>query len=237
MIPMQRRSRGFSLIELLVVLAIVGILSIVGVVMIGDRKGSSVRSVMNEIEGVISAAQKATTITTRDIHLTTAGSWSAGTLVMDGRPLVIPTSIPLTWPTPADCVPDGDATKRIGSNSEVFRVNLKSRDHMSAGVDVSNANYATALGTCPALETVSPINSQADLVQAMRNPIFVSAQKDIVINGQTKRFMTGFCVVVVGLSSGQAVANGPIGVLVVPANSASIYKFYRADQSNVWRKQ
>ncbi|HNX95977.1 MAG TPA: type II secretion system protein, partial [Holophaga sp.] len=64
-----RRCSGFSLIELLVVLAILGILSMVGLSMLGDRKGSAVRGVMDEIEGVLMAAQRNAASTGTDVTL------------------------------------------------------------------------------------------------------------------------------------------------------------------------
>lgn len=233
--PTLRPCRGYSLIELLVVLVIVGILAMVGVTMIGNRTTNAVRSVLDEVEGVLSAAQKGTIASSRDIYVCSSGDWLAGSLVLDGRPLRPTVANP---PGVGDLNP-GDDLKRVGSASEVFRSHATSdRDHMSAGVAVDTAPwYGVALGTTPALATVAPISGQTEFTAALGNPLFKSSGLyTVIINGQTKRFMTGFCVVVVGLASGNPLPNGPVGVLIVPQNSSNIYKYYKADQSSVWRK-
>jgi len=234
--PTRRHSRGYSLIELLVVLVIAGILATVGVLTIGGgRRGSAVRSVLDEVEGVIIASQKGTIAAVRDIYLVSDGAWMAETLILDGRPLRLP-PVTATPPGAGDLAPGADA-KREGGSSECFRSRAtRDRDHMSAGIDVGNTWYATALGGNPALEAVAPINGMVDFTNAMTRPLFTGALNSVVVNGQTKRFMTGFCVVVVGLQKGIPMPNGPVGVLVVPQNSSSVYKYYKAEDSAVWRK-
>jgi len=233
--PSRRPCRGFSLIEMLVVLVIAGILATVGVVTIGGRRGNAVRSVLDEVEGVIVSAQKGTIAAVRDIYLCSDGAWMAETLILDGRPLRLP-PVTATPPGLSDLAPGTDA-KREGSSSECFRSRAtRDRDHMSAGIAVGNVWYAAALGGSPALETVTPISGMADFTDAMTRPLFTGALNSVVVNGQTKRFMTGFCVVVVGLSNGIPMPNGAVGVLVVPQNSSSVFKYYKAEDSTVWRK-
>lgn len=230
-----RNTKGFSFIELLVVFAIVGVLAVVGFRMIGDRRGGGVRSVVDELEGVLLAAQKSSIASNRDIYISASGEWLNGTLVLDGRPLSTATSNP---PVAADLVPGVD-TKRVGASSECFRAQPNTRSHMNAGVAVGNDSwYTTALGASPALSGVPPISGQADFINALANPLFKSggAVTTVVVNGQNKRFMTGFSIVVVGLSGGVPLQDSPIGILVVPQNSSSVYKFYKGDRSNVWRK-
>lgn len=237
--PISRRCRGYSLIELLVVMVIITVLAFVAVMMIGDRRANAVRSVMDEIEGVLYNAQKASFASSRDIYVSTNGAWMDETLVMDARPLVVPDPLPVGWPSMAYLTPGNDAN-RVGAPSEVFRSHfLRDRDHQSAAVAVNGGVtagwYAAALGSCAALETVSPVSGQPDFVAAIGNPIFNGGRQDVVISGLSKRFTTGFCVIVVGISQGVPVEDGSIGVLVVPRNSSIVYKYYKADKSHDWR--
>jgi len=238
--------RGFSLIEMLVVLTIVTILVVAGVAYMGDRNGAAVRSIMDELEGNLSLAQKGTIVTTKDVYVTTDGTWADGTLILDGRPLILPVppatppATPVVWPATGDLTP-GDNSKRQGSDSEVFRADRRQRDYRSAGVDVNNTWYSIALGSCSSLATVAPINGQSSFVAALSNPLFTGTANSVVINGQTQRFTTGFCIVVVSITARPTgpvpVPNGPIGVIVVPQNSSTIYKFYKPDgANNSWRR-
>ena len=68
---------GYSLVELLVVLAIVGILAIAGVTMIGNRQSGAVRGLLDELEGALNNAQQAGVATGRDVAIVTWGTWDA----------------------------------------------------------------------------------------------------------------------------------------------------------------
>ena len=124
-------SQGYSLVELLVVLVIVGVMALAGAVMITYRQSGGVRSVMDEIEGTLMNAQKAAVVTSTDIYVATAGKWVGQTLILDGRALSLATvSSPLVA---ADLIAGAD-TKRLGSPAECFRSHYRSdRDHMVAG--------------------------------------------------------------------------------------------------------
>lgn len=233
--PARQTCRGYSLIELLVVLTIVGILSMVGVSMLGNRAGSSVRSVMDELEGTLMNAQKTAVVTSRDIYVATTGNWVAGTTVLDARALN--DAAVANPPTAADLKAGVDA-KRRGSPSECFRsLFTRNRDHQSAGVDCGAGWYAIARATAPELKDVEPVTSDPAFVDAMANPLFTGADKTIFVNGLTRRFETGFCIVVVGLRAGAAIPGGPIGVLLVPARSSNVYRYYKPDGSTTWRRQ
>jgi len=215
-----RRCSGFSLIELLVVLAILGILSMVGLSMLGDRKGSAVRGVMDEIEGVLMAAQRNAASTGTDVTLLASGKWTDGSdkLTIDGR----------RWdPTKTPDITKPDT--RLGSTSEVFTSHYfgGARDHRSAGVDKGD----TAIN----LNTVSPCKDDP-FKTALDNNLCTGAVKTVVINGTTKRFMTGFYIVVTGLQGGSPAANGPVGVIVVPGNMTSVFKFYKREGETQWRR-
>lgn len=243
--PEMERSRGFSLTEVLVVLVIVGILMMAGVTMIRPRTTDSVRSVMSDVEGVLVNAQNAAYLSTQDIYLTANGDWKAGSLIIDGRPL---NQANVTNPPtdPVDLVPGG-TTKRVGATSECFYslYTQGNRDHLSAGIDDTGAWYPIALGSGTQLSalpffTATNTSFSSGMVNtfasAMTTPLCTNTQKSVVFSGVNRQWLTGFNIVVVGLAGGYPVANGPIGILVVPQGSSNIYKYFKPQGSSTWQR-
>jgi prepilin-type N-terminal cleavage/methylation domain-containing protein len=230
----SRISYGYSLIELMVVLFIVGVLAMVGVVSMGDREGTSVRSLMDQVEGTIMQAQKTAQATGQDVCLSANGTWTAaGQPSLSGSsPFILD---PRRFQNPS-ANPDPYSGARLGSDSETFISLYRSsaRDHIHAAV----ATDATALGVAASLLTVSPFNSATDtsFKDAFNNPLANGGQNRAIANGVNYRFNTGFAIVVVGLKSGATDTSGPVGVLVVPQNSANVYRFYRRAGETTWKR-
>lgn len=231
------QSRGYSLIELLVVLVIVGILAVVAVVMVGNRPSGSVRSVLDELEGTLSAAQKLSIATGRDVMIATQGEWSATNPMR------------LSY---------GDATlgsALVLSNGatapESFRVAVNvggglRREHMYAGVVTvaNNTWWNTAASGSTDINAVDPFKATDGFVGILSdtNNLFQGGTDvgTARISGANKRFLTTFWIGVVSLKDGSPFAGGPMGVLVVQANGAQIFKFYNPGILNgadgTWRR-
>jgi len=236
MISAPRRRSGYSLIELVTVLAIVGVLAMVGgYMMLGDRRSTSVRTVMDQVEGVLMQAQKSAMASGQDITIAVNGTWNApgtpalfGTVpfTLDARPFQSPTSAPNAY-----------TGARVGSDSERF-VSLFSqheRDHMHAGVATGDAGN----GLAATLASVNPFTDVTDtsFLSALNNHLCTGGQNAIVVNGVTHRFTTGFSIVVVALNfQGLPDASSAVGVLVVPRNSANVFRFYKRAGATTWMR-
>ena len=232
----KRKNGGYSLVELLVVLAIVGVLAFAGVSALGDRRSNSVRSVMDEIEGVLMNAQNSAQLSSMDIYVSSTGQWTDGTLVIDARPL---NTAAVGFPPTASNLKAGTDANRVGTSSECFRSRYKiDRYHQYAGVNCGTNWYNTALGSASDLRGVAPVSTNSTLLNAMSTPLCLGTIGDsyVILNGRTRRFETGFYIVVVGLSNGSPVSGGPVGVLLVPQNSSNVYKFYKPSGSVAWRR-
>lgn len=239
--------KGYSLIELLVVLAIVAILAIAGISMLGNRPGGAVRGVMDELEGSLLEAHKLAVATGRDVRIVTQGDWmkASGTPLIMTRGVVTPTS------TAATILAAGQLA------SESFRVGLSgtaySREHMNAGIPVQGSPWwATAQGGNQDISQVEPFKTDAGFSSAIAatganlpgltgpNLLFQGGTVNSVrISGGDKRFTSTFVIPVVGLSSGNAIPGGPMGLIVVQGNGATIYKFYNPgarDGDGKWRR-
>ena len=84
-----RKANGYSMIELLLVLVIVGIMAVVGVAMLGNRKAASVRSLLDELEGSLTNARQLAVATGRDVQICSWGTWTGTWGSGSTRPLVL----------------------------------------------------------------------------------------------------------------------------------------------------
>lgn len=231
-----RRCRGYSLIELLVVLVIAGILGVVGVTMIGNKPSSSVRTVMDEVEGAILGASQLAVATGRDVFIATQGDWS-GT---EGTPLAMAHraggGINLTSAEITAALVQPETFQVARSMSGAVPTGLM-REHVHAGVvTVASGWWATAEAGNTNITSVAPFNDATSGFQGLVSGTALNDDNNLfkggttlgtaIVSGSSKRFTTTFWVGIVGLNGGVPMAGGPMGLLVVQGNGATVYKFY-----------
>ncbi|MBL0210578.1 MAG: prepilin-type N-terminal cleavage/methylation domain-containing protein [Holophagaceae bacterium] len=257
--------KGFSLIELLVVLAIVGVLAIAGISMMGNRTGGAVRGLLDELEGGLLDAHKFAVATGRDVTIVSQGKWTPGEpLVMVRGDATITTLAPLQWSNILNDLRDGHpdlpttdktgfTTNQISSLSLSFRLNSTAtslaREHMNAGIAVqgspwwANAMMVSGGKQNEDITSVEPFKSDAGFNAAVTAPNFLfdgaGTPNHTEISGANKRFNSTFVIPVVGISGGNAIPGGAMGLIVVQNNGATIYKFYNPgvrDGDGKWRR-
>jgi prepilin-type N-terminal cleavage/methylation domain-containing protein len=232
MTSQSKHNRGFTLIELLVVLAIVGVLAFAGAFVLGNRRTYGVRTVMDEVTGVLLRAQSLSGRMGRTVTLSVNGTWTgagapsltaAGAFIMDGRTF-----------TPGVASPDPYSGVRVGAPAEVYTSLYASnvRSHTSAGV----ATDAAANALADSIRAVPPFSTDASFLAAYNNKLCTGGQNNVVVDGATHRFSAGFAIVVVSLAAGVAVGRGPVGVLLVTPNSANVFRFYCSGPGQAWRR-
>ena len=240
---------GYSLIELLVVLAIVAILAIAGVTMLGNRSGNSVRVVLDELEGAIMDAHKYAATSGRDVAIVSWGTWdvsgTAPTMYM-ARGVVSATQTSLAIQGVVTA-PPATPTDEQKSVAVVFAPS-RSREYMNAGVVVNGTGWwVNAMQVNGAgrrnddIAASEPFLSDANFQTAntAANNLFQNALNQVSISGSNKRFNNSFIIRVVSTSGGFAVPGGAMGLIVVLNNGATVYKFYNSGISNgdgQWRR-
>jgi type II secretory pathway pseudopilin PulG len=244
-------------VEVLVVLAIFGILSVVGVYMLGNRQGAAVRSVLDEVEGALNNARAEAMATGRDVAIETWGTWTNGT------PLVLAYGdFALTQNAGGDELPT--QAKRLLANQGPdpavpysqtvtvpfhFLPNDPTQSRacvVVAGVDAGNwAAAMTATGSGAAnvdITTKDPFLAGDPMVGMIvnANNLFQNGTTQAVISGSNQRFTTNFIIQIVGTSpDAGALPGSPMGLIVVLANGSSVYKFYNPgarEGDGQWRR-
>jgi prepilin-type N-terminal cleavage/methylation domain-containing protein len=242
-----RRCRGYSLTELLVVLAIVGILAGVGVTMIGNKPSSSVRSVMDELEGVLLSAHQMASTTGRDVFIGTQGDWSGTSATPLGLAYRAGGTLNLTAAEITAALVQSESFHV----ARIMRAGVPSglqREHANGGVVVSGSGWwASAQMGNKDIATVAPFNDAASgflgiIADDTTNNLFKGGANlgSARISGASRRFTTTFWIGIVGLADGVPISGGPMGLLVVQANGATVYKFYnpgiRSGGDGNWRR-
>ncbi|MBI4911426.1 MAG: prepilin-type N-terminal cleavage/methylation domain-containing protein [Acidobacteria bacterium] len=249
--------RGYSLVELLVVLIIAGILAVVSVQWLGNRPANAVKSVLDEIEGALAEVQAQAVATGRDTAVVTAGNWTtASPLFMfkvDGA--LLPTADLATvainlfngQPPSNGVTPTNQAIAstaglgfRLGVNPNANQI--RERAHQNAGVDVAFPAWwnAAAPGNQD-LSTIDPFTGVFAGALVPGNALFHSdgSRNFALVSGTNKRWSTTFLIPVVSISNGLPVPGGPMGLIYVQANGATVYKFYNPGSRNgdgQWRR-
>ena len=249
----RHAASGYSLVELLVVLAIVAILAIAGVTMIGNRQSGAVHALLDEVEGALSNAQQAAGAAGSDVAIVTWGTWDALTPLRLAHGNAIQTDAQIQTAA-NDLLASNPHVDQLGQTVAVpvrFLANdaIQSRARI---VTLGSPQWINVMQATPAGTTNDNINLVAPFATVMAGVLVDGPTSNlcqlelsatphrVVISGANKRFTTTFIIPIVGTTtSGGALPGGPMGMIVGLANGSSIYKFYNPgarDSDGHWRR-
>lgn len=252
MTPPRRRDPGYSLLEMMLVLSILGVLSAVGASQVRVRTNNAVVGLMDELEGALSQAHRAAAATGRDMAILTSGTWEPASPAQMAFGDASLSDADLA--AAAAAVGQGmgvDAALGAAGGTVAVPFRLLAGDRVHAGarvVALGSSQWTNALQ--PAASGASNGNLSSKLpfkaggamdgVVSDDRLLFTGGSHRVVVSGTSKRFTETFIIPVVGTtSSGSAAPGAPMGLLVVLANGASVYKFYNPgarDGDGQWRR-
>lgn len=254
--PQHRQSRGFSLVELLIVVTVLGILAVVGVNMIGNRQAAAVRSLMDEMDGALSNARQVAAATGRDVAVDCWGNWTAATplTIAYGDASFTPATLQGYAVNLLASQPPPQGLAYGQTIAVPFQYHAHDPTHSRARIVLSGSgDWATAMTATSAgnanqdITTLDPFlagdplgTALGALIQA-GTPTFTGVlQQSAVISGSTQRFNTSLIIEIVGTSPDNGpIPGGPMGLLVALANGSTVYRFYNpgyAEGDGQWRK-
>lgn len=201
-------ARGFSLIEMLVVLVIVGVLVMVAVSRIGNSRSNAVVSVTDQVEATLYAAQRVTTTSLGMVEITLSGSWEDRNLILS-----------YTGAAPADVFQYTSLT----ANQPDFR---------KAGIDPTGGDkWPSMYGTKPSFVGAEG----TEVLAAMEQPLQGLAGKKVSITATRKEFSDPCFIAIVPMDDQRKpLYGGPMGLVVMQGHL--IYKYLRSGGDQPWRR-
>jgi len=238
--------------ELLTVLAIMAILAAGGSLMMGNRQSGAVRAILDELEGAISNSQQAAMATGRDVALVSWGPWEGLRIAYGDATLTLDDDKGTNFITIGESVLKGilpTVENHIITDTEKFPLEIQQTVVVGFHRSASDAVQRKAcIVTADALDSEKWTIAKGDKNQDINTVVpfttpemqgvlgdstkefcrgEINSVSQVLVNGSTKRFnKTVFIKVVTTGNGGQALPNGPMGLIVLMENSASIFKFY-----------
>ena len=240
---MSRPTQGFSLIELLIVLAILGVLTYAGASSISNQRGVAVRVMLDELEGSLLDAQRMAVNSGRDVAITSWGSVDVPSTMglARGDSSLSAANIQATC---TQIIASKLPTTDLGKSVAPLYVYTNGREARNAGIAMAGSTWwAHASSGNDPMTSVYPFKTDPTFVDAMTDSANLFQQGPAAtmatISGLSGRFNGSFSIQVVGLRTGQPQAGAAQGMLIVLNGGAAIYKFYNPgiDQNDgKWRR-
>ncbi len=220
---MNRSARGFSMIELLVVVVIIGILAAVSGVWYGASQPSAVKGTVTTIYGLLSEARTTARSTGRNVTLTSSGAGPTLTLTFPAQGDVIP-------------APAGQALVTwmlAGSGTNANKYSAVDVDGTFWGQ--TGPNPDPLAGNVAAIKALFS-NGAASLPAA--NRLFTGATNTTLSFDSTGRASQDFYVFVAGLRNGKSYNSAPVGLILV-SRANGVHAFYKpnaASNATPWQR-
>ncbi len=221
---MNRSARGFSMLELLVVVVIIGIVAVVSGTWYGVSQPASVKGTVNAVAGALSDARTVARSTGRTVTLATQGTQATLQISFpsQGDVLPVPANQALTtWRREASGT---EATKYAGIDTSaawpVYTQATPNPNPLTGGVASISALFTNGVQPTAAAK------------------LFKGAPDSSFSFDSTGRANQDFWVYVGGMRSGASYPSAPVGlVLVTRANGIhSFYKPNAGDPAVPWQR-
>ncbi len=226
------RQSGFNLIELMVVLAIIGILAYAGVNSMLNRPATGVRGVTNDVYGVLRAAQTLARNSGRRVALQTSGT-------VPGRTLVLNYGFFVQNADGTDDLTQGPGATAGNPvlGSLVFDPSLSRYAQVG---DAATGQFGTSLPSpAPGSDTVlSSLESTAFWGNSANNLFQGAGVTNAIFFQPDGTPSADFYVPIVGVLSGTVSGGLPVGLILASSNNGVLvfYKTKSNDSASPWSR-
>ncbi|BDU68897.1 hypothetical protein GETHOR_09980 [Geothrix oryzae] len=204
----SKGSSGYSMVEVLVVLAIIGVLSLAYASYRSDKNGPAVRGTIN---GIVSVLVDAKTLA--------RGTGSTVTLTPSG--------------TPPRAVLDYQSTSGSGAPGQyAHAADSNISRYCIVDLDGSSTAGSAAIASLKADLQSTKVNNTSIFGSTAWTQSLFDSSKPFFFNSNGTASADAF-IAIVGSTEGVPLSDGPVGIILINA-SGNIYRYYRTNSSSAW---